>query len=269
MVSNIQKIELNGLEGTSFPVNPNDIGGGNNVVLTSNISEPIITSLETLKNVIPKRGPLIRPCAKCMKAPQSGQTFSRCSKCLQSHYCSRQCQLAHWSQHKPTCMERQETIKSIQAKKDAARAAGTVYVSPEVLQEWYRSHNDTIEYAAYHALELYKPRSQSLFETHFVLFELEIIATSTMESAVVRYKNTVPSENSHLRDLGISDVQMARLADARKRDMMILFFVAIHNGVPAMALEMHAVPSERMEKNEMWKIPVLLDLNGALSEMKD
>lgn len=38
-------------------------------------------------------------CAGCGK-----QAIQRCSQCKNEWYCSRSCQVAHWSQHKETCL---------------------------------------------------------------------------------------------------------------------------------------------------------------------
>lgn len=37
-------------------------------------------------------------CAKCSK-----EAFKRCSKCKNVWYCSRECQVADWKEHKPKC----------------------------------------------------------------------------------------------------------------------------------------------------------------------
>jgi hypothetical protein len=42
-----------------------------------------------------------RLCGSCRKVVLEGQL--RCSQCMYYHYCSRQCQRAHWKAHKPLC----------------------------------------------------------------------------------------------------------------------------------------------------------------------
>jgi zinc finger MYND domain-containing protein 10 len=40
-------------------------------------------------------------CAKCTK-----EAFKRCSKCKGVWYCSRDCQVGHWPEHKAKCNEK-------------------------------------------------------------------------------------------------------------------------------------------------------------------
>lgn len=39
----------------------------------------------------------------CDKKPEEGQKFKTCGKCRVSHYCSPECQKAHWKNHKMYC----------------------------------------------------------------------------------------------------------------------------------------------------------------------
>ncbi|KAK9900753.1 hypothetical protein P389DRAFT_200316 [Cystobasidium minutum MCA 4210] len=57
-------------------------------------------------------------CGSCGKSEEilpNGQHFQRCAGCHMQRYCSRECQVAHWEQHKPICKQNQkvqETMKS-------------------------------------------------------------------------------------------------------------------------------------------------------------
>ena len=42
-------------------------------------------------------------CWKC-SAKGSAVRLSSCSKCKEAHYCSRECQVAHWKSHKSICV---------------------------------------------------------------------------------------------------------------------------------------------------------------------
>ena len=42
-------------------------------------------------------------CAKCPKWRTTAQTLSKCSICVKTYYCSRECQKADWKSHKVTC----------------------------------------------------------------------------------------------------------------------------------------------------------------------
>ena len=60
-------------------------------------SEGQITQEDTRK-LIDKATRKIGNCAQCNRAGDH-----RCGKCKQVHYCSKECQKAHWATHKQTC----------------------------------------------------------------------------------------------------------------------------------------------------------------------
>jgi len=72
-----------------------------------------------LKNII-ARGPSTQDspnagatsCARCGKsASEAGkQALMKCSRCLKTMYCGRECQTAHWKQHKAICKKERQGI---------------------------------------------------------------------------------------------------------------------------------------------------------------
>ncbi|KAF9261550.1 hypothetical protein L218DRAFT_930793 [Marasmius fiardii PR-910] len=47
---------------------------------------------------------MIHVCAKCETWETVGETrFQRCSRCRKTYYCSPECQLRHWTDHKAAC----------------------------------------------------------------------------------------------------------------------------------------------------------------------
>ncbi len=53
-------------------------------------------------------------CALCEKEPETEGQFKRCTGCKFVRYCSRTCQAAHWTIHKPVCQIIQAGPRSIQ-----------------------------------------------------------------------------------------------------------------------------------------------------------
>lgn len=54
--------------------------------------------LEAQRSVAQAPGTATRHCLGCQKP-----SVSRCAKCKQAHYCSKECQTTDWKEHRPTC----------------------------------------------------------------------------------------------------------------------------------------------------------------------
>ena len=50
-------------------------------------------------------------CGKCQK-----EAFKRCSKCKSIWYCSRECQVSHWPEHKEGCNKKSKQLKEAEDK---------------------------------------------------------------------------------------------------------------------------------------------------------
>ena len=48
---------------------------------------------------------LERKCAACGVWDRSGKSHARCAGCMLVYYCCKECQLAHWKEHKPDCKQ--------------------------------------------------------------------------------------------------------------------------------------------------------------------
>lgn len=69
-------------------------------------------------------------CSGCQRRADDGEEFSRCSRCRQAYYCSRNCQVNDWSTHKAKC-NRTVEVKKLAAEGDQKREL-------RLLQEWKR-----------------------------------------------------------------------------------------------------------------------------------
>jgi hypothetical protein len=67
---------------------------------------------------------VLRQCSQCNKAETHAKTFSRCSRCGDARYCSRDCQLLHWPTHKGQC-----TSKGVKLSRPKSARAGTHSIS--------------------------------------------------------------------------------------------------------------------------------------------
>ncbi|EFJ47575.1 hypothetical protein VOLCADRAFT_117810 [Volvox carteri f. nagariensis] len=74
-------------------------------------------------------------CASCGTAPQSGGTsLLWCSRCRTVRYCSRACQVGHWSQHKATCQATAAAPATAAAAPAAVAEGSTSEVAHQEMQ---------------------------------------------------------------------------------------------------------------------------------------
>eukprot|EP00823_Brevimastigomonas_motovehiculus_P008204 TRINITY_DN7487_c0_g1_i1.p2 TRINITY_DN7487_c0_g1~~TRINITY_DN7487_c0_g1_i1.p2 ORF type:complete len:181 (+),score=35.24 TRINITY_DN7487_c0_g1_i1:88-630(+) len=57
-------------------------------------------------------------CANCKKGPPTGTKLKVCSGCSEVAYCSRECQRAHWSEHKLVCKRKEKKGEGITVEWD-------------------------------------------------------------------------------------------------------------------------------------------------------
>ncbi|KAJ7579281.1 hypothetical protein C8J56DRAFT_1170004, partial [Mycena floridula] len=130
--------------------------------------ERVVIKKEELVQMIGMSTPPIVGCENCLVRPGNGKEHSKCSACGITRYCSKSCQRANWPKHKASC---QEVVNS-KATSAKCRAEGKVFYDPMTLRSWFKNNHEACEYAAWHALELYKGPQESLFSTDLVVISL-------------------------------------------------------------------------------------------------
>jgi hypothetical protein len=61
-------------------------------------------------------------CAQCDSPAAPGEKLVHCAACRQICYCGRQCQQAHWSSHKASCLHRKK-VDALEGRSSAAATA--------------------------------------------------------------------------------------------------------------------------------------------------
>ncbi|KAG7443479.1 uncharacterized protein BT62DRAFT_972461 [Guyanagaster necrorhizus] len=231
------------------------------IVIMSNNSNPMVMTREQLANIIEDSGTLVRPCGACGIGPRQKNVkeFSKCASCKETCYCSKDCQRAHWKEHKALCKERQLSIASKKRLEEDARRKGEIYYDPVTLQGWYRKNHSAIEYAAFHALEIYKGASQSLLKTHFAFFDLSQNDKTPNDITTVTLKNVVAVPRSMIP---LSENTKAQCERAVKNGYMCVYLADLSH--KSIALEMHKAPRANWKKpDKEWVLNAILKCNVA------
>ncbi|KAJ6578839.1 hypothetical protein DFH09DRAFT_1449104 [Mycena vulgaris] len=272
-ISGVETISIEGVEGTLFELDPSKLPSNSIVVMDNTSSGAYIITEKEMTDAIPDRGPLVRPCGKCLKPPpKGGPAFAKCGQCGTTGYCSRECQAAHWKEHKPVCKQRVALMARLAEKREAARLAGRRFTTPLTLQEWYRNNGCAIEYAAFHVLELYKGKAASLLSTHIAVFTVRVDETTPEDASLVRLVDFGPAPFAEFSKMvGIPEVNIAMYKKATRSGQMALYFMDMQESLHL--IEFHGPPSSepytsgRMTPHPHWRLNVTLKLNGGLSKM--
>ncbi|KAL0070293.1 hypothetical protein AAF712_002785 [Marasmius tenuissimus] len=256
----------------SFTVDPSKLNAGSVVVLNNATNEPTVTTIDEIKKGIQENKQLARPCGSCKKTPEKGQAFAHCSKCRETHYCSRKSQTAHWPEHKAICKHRVKVLGTREKAKVAALAEGKTFYDLLTLQAWYRLNN-IIEHAirpwAFHVLELWKGRSSSIQATRFVLSAVEVSELNPEDVELVRFKDAIAVPMDKLQSIGSPPPQTIK--ESVERGFMVLVFVDVKHNLRV--LELHESPSSEpylegeKQPDEMWQVHTAFKLNSHLSSM--
>ncbi|KAJ7679379.1 hypothetical protein DFH06DRAFT_1316303 [Mycena polygramma] len=222
---------------------------------------PHATTFGDIANKIPPKPSLKRSCEGCRKRPdQNGPGYSLCASCKVSRYCSRECQKAHWKEHKRLCKIRAkhaELERKLEA--DALRNKGP-FVSQAALRQWYYENIDIVDYIIVQTLELYKGRIQSLWRSNAVVISLKggVKGTSVQANEMeFRDADATPFDILARPDtVEISPVYLNVLGAGSR---IILIFM-LNGESDLMLIESHDLPADgewaKMEKDDMWRMHI-------------
>lgn len=71
-------------------------------------------------------------CANCSKTQFNAPNLKLCAKCRVTHYCSRDCQTAHWKVHKKVCAKQTASAGTSSATSTPKIESNTNYETPRV-----------------------------------------------------------------------------------------------------------------------------------------
>lgn len=150
---------------------------------------------------VPRDGPpvqwtgtahLVKGCHGCDKAYRSQQKpLRRCARCNKALYCSRECQIDHWPEHKTKCKLNAKMNEEANNSPDGGRAWNE-------FDEWVSCHNRVFALVFQHALKL--DTDPDAYKSKALAVKLEPKADSASYPLRERY-NVASAEVADLHEL--------------------------------------------------------------------
>ncbi|SJL16039.1 uncharacterized protein ARMOST_19554 [Armillaria ostoyae] len=233
------------------------------VVIISNVSEnSIVMTCEQQANTIDL----------CVLVERVAQDRGEKYEWIFQMFEIKDCQRAHWKEHKQIFKERQSVISSKKILEEEARRKGETFMTRQpssggtesimvflnmrcvpLLEEIFTAHAIAIQ-QAFHALAIYKGASQSLLKSHFAYFDLSHndVTTVTLKDIIAIPRTMIPvSENTAAQcERSVTHGYMCIVLSDMKHK--------------SMALEMHQAPDANWKKlDDQWALNTLLKCNIA------
>ncbi|TCD62697.1 hypothetical protein EIP91_006558 [Steccherinum ochraceum] len=98
-------------------------------------------------------------CQYCWKSGEPGVTLLKCGGCRRAVYCSKLCQKNAWKQHKPKCLDAQETRAGLDT---------SLLLQRKLLHKFVEKHRPTILNASYRALDIEAHPERALQDVLYV-----------------------------------------------------------------------------------------------------
>jgi len=187
-------------------------------------------------------------CDKCL--PETG-SLRRCKSCMLIRYCSRECQKAHWKQHKQYCSANVE----IQRTREAL--GGWIAERQRTFEKWCNKYSQSIASAALSALEIMKDRDRT--ETHVFLVYLDVVDLASLRTTIDKSRFDRSIREAHC--VTVSEVHemfdsrfhdgyrvIERVLAPRPRMLRIL---VIDDGLPS-PLDLYTLPFDVEENISHW-----------------
>ncbi|KAK7026048.1 hypothetical protein VNI00_015775 [Paramarasmius palmivorus] len=166
---------------------------------------------------------------------------------------------ADWPTHKAQC-KWNATISARQAAEKAAKLAkGEVYYDDNVLVAWFKRNSNVIEYAAFHALELWKGPVHSKFATHIACFDVEVDDQHADDDKRVRFHDAMLMS----RDIvAMGGPTAERVKDALGKGYMPLMISDVDHQLKIMEFLPYPTHIHKDGPDKNWEIDTFLRLNG-------
>ncbi|KAF4618893.1 hypothetical protein D9613_009803 [Agrocybe pediades] len=110
----------------------------------------------------------LKQCQQCFKGDTHDHRLLACSKCKRSYYCNRDCQMAHWPEHKPLCKMTQEFREGLKANPAGGPSLAD---ADKRIKRWLQLSRPLLGWASLHALTL--KTTPERIRTHLLCINLE------------------------------------------------------------------------------------------------
>jgi len=144
------------------------------------------------------------PCDRCLP---DDRTLQRCKACRIVRYCSRDCQVAHWSQHKLCCKD------TVLARENANKAPWDIRARIKTHRKWCYHHIHRFTNAALQALKVWEDRQRIDTHVFLVYIDVEEYVESEAEKRIMFLRTIREAGGATLADVhAMYDQQFALIA---------------------------------------------------------
>ncbi|PPQ81977.1 hypothetical protein CVT25_014628 [Psilocybe cyanescens] len=128
-----------------------------------------------MPQALSKQARELKQCQQCFKSDSKEAPLQTCAKCKRAHYCSRECQVKDWKNHKRLCAMNREMRAAMKSDdvlidETLATIGMTIADGENKMKKWVQYYKAALGISVVHALRLQTTPEACL--THLLTFTL-------------------------------------------------------------------------------------------------